>query len=231
MKEVTYEGGEQHMTMASNKDWVMEYHVYHWGPLLFKIKLRPSDVKALKTLTNKATEDWSENLAGIIKEEKSLDSKAYTEIIKPYLKAYQQAYKTWYGLDVSDIETTAAWVNFMKKGESNPPHIHHNCHLSSVLFIEVPDAIKKEQKDWKGTGEGPASLTFFMGNPQNFHTNSFAFRPEVGDFFIFPWNLTHSVASFHSDVTRITIAANFFLKDNNMVKDIPKPKLKDENKT
>jgi len=214
MKE-THEGGEQKLISAT--DWTMEYNIYHWGPLLFKIKVRPSDIESLKKITNKATENWSENLAGIIKDERSIDQKEYTKIIKPYLKAYQQAYKTWYSLDLTDIQTTAAWVNFMKKGESNPPHIHHNCHLSSVLFLDIPEPIQEEQKNWKGTGEGPASLSFFMANPQNFHTNSFAFRPKVGEFFIFPWNLTHSVASFNSDVTRISIAANFLLKDNNMM--------------
>jgi len=229
MKE-TFEGGEQQLTAASNKDWIMEYNVYHWGPLLFKIKIRSSDVEALKKIGNEGKEDWSENLAGIIKDERSIDSAAYTNIIKPYLKAYKEAYKTWYGLDLAAIETTAAWINFMKKGESNPPHIHHNCHLSSVIFLDIPEPIKEEQKAWKGTGEGPAGLTFFMGNPQNFHTNSFAFRPEVGDFFIFPWNLTHSVASFNSDVTRISIAANFLLKDNNMAQSEFTPIVEDETK-
>ena len=197
----------------------MDYNIYHWGPLLFKTTLRPSDVNALKELCDKAEGDWSENLAGIIKDEKSLDSNAYTNIIHPYLKAYQQAYKTWYGLDLTTVETKAAWVNFMKKGESNPPHIHHNCHLSSVIFIDIPEEIEKEQKDWKGTGEGPGGLTFFVANPQNFHTNSFSFRPKVGEFFIFPWNVTHSVNNFYSDVTRVSIAANFLLKDNSIVTD------------
>ena len=44
MKE-TYEGGEQQMLMSAT-DWTMEYNIYHWGPLLFKIKVRPSDVES-----------------------------------------------------------------------------------------------------------------------------------------------------------------------------------------
>ena len=66
MKE-TYEGGEQQMLMSAT-DWTMEYNIYHWGPLLFKIKVRPSDVESLKKIANKATENWSEKLAGIIKD-------------------------------------------------------------------------------------------------------------------------------------------------------------------
>jgi hypothetical protein len=203
----TYEGGEQNLG---------NYKIFHWGPLLFQTKVKLEDIEKLKNICSETNELWTDNLAGIIKKEFKIDSKKYTQIIKPYLKVYQHAYKNWYSLNLKQIETTAAWVNYMAKGECNPPHIHHNCHLSSVLFTDIPEELKEEQRNWKGTGEGPAALTFFVANPQNFHTNSFAFKPEVGDFFIFPWNVTHSVSSFHSDVTRTTIAANFFLKDDNI---------------
>ena len=211
-KTQTSEGGEVIKT-ADNK---LNYNMYHWGPLLFKTTLRQDDINALKGICSQPKEIWSENLAGIIEGEYKIDSATYTKIITPYLKAYQSAYKEWYGLTLNAVETTAAWVNFMKKGECNPPHIHHNCHLSSTLILDIPDKLKKEQKNWKGTGDGPGALSFFIGNPQNFHTNSLAFLGEVGDFFIFPWNLTHSVSSFNSDVTRMSIAANFKISDNNI---------------
>ena len=194
----------------------LDYTFFHWGPLLFRTTIKPNDIKALRKLCDESNEDWTDNLAGIIKGEYKIKSEDYTKIIKPYLRAYGIAYKKWYGINLKAVETKAAWVNFMKNGESNPPHIHHNCHLSSVLVLDVPDVIKEEQKAWKGTGDGPAALNFFIGNPQNFHVNTFGFRPEVGDFFIFPWNLTHSVSSFKSKATRITVAANFKVADENM---------------
>ena len=197
--------------MANKKNNLLdkEYTYYHWGPLLFKTKIEPSDLRKLRKLCDEATEDWSENLAGLIKTENLINSSKFIEIIKPYIDVYHHAYHNWYGLKITSLDCVAAWVNYMKKGESNPPHIHHNCHLSSVLVIDVPPKLKEEQKAWKGTGDGPGALHFLTGNPQNFHTNSFGFRPEIGDFFIFPWNVTHSVSSYKSNVTRITIAANF----------------------
>ena len=201
----------------------LDYTIFHWGPLLFRTKIKPNDIKALRKLCDESNEVWSDNLAGIIKGEYKIKSEIYTKIITPYLRGYSVAYKKWYGVKLKAVETTAAWVNFMKNGESNPPHIHHNCHLSSVIVLDVPDKVKEEQKAWKGTGDGPAALNFFVGNPQNFHVNTFGFRPEVGDFFIFPWNLTHSVSTFKSDATRITVAANFKVADENMfeTKEVP----------
>ena len=201
------EGGE----MKGDK-----FNVFYWGPLLFKTKIIDKDIKNLKKLGKQATESFTHGLAGIIDDELKIDSAKFTEIVGPYLKAYQQAYRMWYNLDLKQIETKSAWVNYMKKGECNPPHIHHNCHLSSVIILDIPEKLKKEQKAWKNTGQGPGALSFFTGNPQNFHTNFFEFKPEVGDFFIFPWNLTHTVSSFKSDIVRISIAANFLILDNNV---------------
>ena len=129
----------------------LNYTIFHWGPLLFRTKIKPNDIKALRKLCDESNEVWSDNLAGIIKGEYKIKSETYTKIIKPYLRAYAVAYKNWYGIKLKAVETTYAWVNFMKNGESNPPHIHHNCHLSSVLVLDVPDKIRQEQKAWKGT--------------------------------------------------------------------------------
>jgi hypothetical protein len=199
------------------------YTIHHWGPLLFKTKIRPKDLTAIKKLCSKSNEDWSKNLAGIIKDELIVNSNEFTKIITPYLRVYGTAYKEWYGIKLNAIETTYAWVNFMKNGESNPPHIHHDCHLSSVLVLDIPKSLQKEQKAWKGTGGGPATLHFLVGNPQNFHVNQFEFRPEVGDFFIFPWNLTHSVSTYRSKCVRATVAANFKINDGNVFekKEVP----------
>ena len=128
--EATTKGGE-------SKEQVKElsFSMYHWGPLLFKTKVKKEDLEALKIICKESTENWSENLAGIIDDEMKIDSGKYTKIITPYLKAYKQAYFNWYGLELKAVEITAAWVNYMKSGESNPPHIHHNCHLINCQII------------------------------------------------------------------------------------------------
>ena len=45
------------------------------------------------------------------------------------------------------LNIDSAWVNYMKKGESNPMHIHLPCDLSSVLYLDVPDELLEEQKN------------------------------------------------------------------------------------
>jgi len=177
------------------------------------MKMKTGDVKAVRKICDGATEKFNTQLAGIIDDEVIIDKIKYIEIIHPYLMAYKQAYKLWYSKIIDKITVNSAWVNYMKKGECNPPHVHGDCHLSSVLLLQVPETLKKEQRDWTGSGMGPGVLSFSTGNPHTFHTNSFEFKPEAGDFFMFPWNLTHSVSTYKSDVRRISVAANFSLEE------------------
>jgi hypothetical protein len=89
--------------------------------------------------------DHSKKLAGIIEEELVVDKTQYTNIIQPYFDTYSDAHKTWYGTNVTKIETADVWVNYMKKGEYNPPHTHTKCALSSVLYLEMPPGLQKER--------------------------------------------------------------------------------------
>ena len=54
--------------MANKKNNLLdkEYTYYHWGPLLFKTKIEPSDLRKLRKLCDEATEDWSENLEQVV---------------------------------------------------------------------------------------------------------------------------------------------------------------------
>tara|TARA_R100000742_G_C4279230_1_gene103292 strand:- start:1508 stop:2098 length:591 start_codon:yes stop_codon:yes gene_type:complete len=189
-----------------------QFTIHYWGPLLFKIKVDIKDVKTIRKLCDSGTEKYNTGLAGLIDDEILIDKAKYVDILAPYLSAYKEAHRIWYSRILKKITMNSAWVNYMKKGESNPPHIHHNCQLSSVLLLDVPKKITQEQKNWKGTGSGPGVLSFFVGNPQSFHNNFYEFKGEVGDFFIFPWNLTHNVATYKSNVTRVSVAANFNLE-------------------
>ena len=105
----------------------------------------------------------------------------------------------------------AAWANFMRAGEFNPPHIHSRCDFSSVLFINVPESLKEEHKKFNGTGGGPGAIAFTYGESQPFSINHKHYFPQEGELFIFPATLTHYVSSFGCKEERISISANFRL--------------------
>ena len=188
-----------------------DYNFYYWGPLLFKIKIQPTELKKCAKLCSKKSSLVSDTLAGSIKHEHYVSSNAFIKIMDPYLGSFHQAYRNWYGKTITQVNIHSSWVNFMIAGEFNPPHTHLNCDLSSVLFVKIPEGLKEEHKKFTGTGPGPGSLSFTYGEVQPHGISTRVFFPEEGDFFIFPATLTHFVAPFMSEVERISMSANFKL--------------------
>ena len=184
----------------------LPYKFYYWGPLLCKFKVSPEELKQLKKLCKKNKKfDHRKELAGVIENEYTINRHAYQRIISPYLQAYTETiYSGFYGRQLNKLlEVSAVWVNYMKPGECNPPHI------SSSLYIQIPPELKKEQEDYIGRGAGPGAITFNHGYQSDFTINTIHEWPEEGDFYIFPYNLSHFVASYKTKKQRISIAANF----------------------
>ena len=97
----------------------------------------------------------------------------------------------------------------MKPGDFNPLHTHSG-DFSFVIFLETPKGLKKEQKEYEGSGSLPGSLMFeFTQNARpKWATTGVSVIPEVGDMYIFPAMLRHWVCPFKSKGTRISVSGN-----------------------
>ena len=80
--------------------------------------------------------------------------------------------------------------------------------MSFVIFLKVPEEIKKEQRDNVGKSGGPGSLAFIYGEGTRQAITYQSIIPNEGDMFIFPAWVKHYVAPFYSDVTRISVSGN-----------------------
>jgi uncharacterized protein (TIGR02466 family) len=190
---------------------------YYWGPLLFHTKINDEDVnKILSICIREKTKDNRKNLAGHIKEEYLINQIELTDLLKPYFNDYVQCFKNWYQTEIKSIEMTSSWVNFMKAGEFNPPHVHADCDFSCVIYLDIPEELIHENKEYIGTltkKGGPGAISF-RGIISNVHYNICNINcfPEKGDFFIFPATLEHFVYPFKSNCERISVSANFKFK-------------------
>ena len=184
---------------------------YYSGPLLYHTELNKNDLSNLKKICVKdKTKDYKKYLAGHLEHEYLIDKKNFTKIINNYLPEYKKVFQHWYNKEIINFETTAVWVNFMKKGDSNPIHTHDE-DLSCVLYLEIPTKLQEENKKFIGNASGPGSINFIfhaLGN-KNLNINTKHHFPKTGDFFIFPSFLMHSVDPFKSNVERISVSANF----------------------
>jgi len=191
---------------------------YNWGPLLYKGKLSSEDIKKILKICVK-NKKWNavSSLAANIKEEFFIDQKEFMNITEKYYHDYIKNFERYYDTAVPNINLETVWVNYMKAGESNPPHIHTNCNLSSVWFLKIPNKLKQENLKYKGTvvNGGPGSICFMHGAFSPMAIDEVRYFPEEGDFFIFPYNVKHYVSPFLSTCVRISVAANYTIDVTN----------------
>jgi len=199
------------------------YEFYYWGPYLVKFKIKENERLKLLEVAKQNTEDFSHQLAGIIKDEKLFtkdNTNWFMDYFSKYFKAYMQGlfkYNQQRLLQtVSELKIGGVWVNYMKANEFNPPHIHAG-DLSFVMYLEIPKGLTKEREEYRGTSAGPGAIQFDYGeaDPSNrpacFATHH-GFLPQEGDFFIFPANLQHCVFPFKCEGTRTSVAGNVYYK-------------------
>ena len=146
------------------------YGVLNWGPCVCQLKISDNFRNRLLTGAEEARKenlDYTTKLAGIIKGEYEYKKKEdYLPEIAQCLGIYDVAFQKWKSDPYErkpEYMLTALWVNYMKQHEFNPPHDHSD-QLSFVIFLKIPEEIKKEQEQYKGKSGGPGSLSFLYGD-------------------------------------------------------------------
>lgn len=184
---------------------------FYWGPLLFKTKV-DNYKDMLKKIKKKY--NYNKHLSSHINETYFYSTKEFKKDVAKQFNNYINFYEHYYNTTLTNKEYTvqSSWVNFMKAGEYNPPHIHDD-DFSCVLYLKIPDLLKKENDSYTGRdASGPGGITFMYGEDRKDCITEVPIQPEEGDMYIFPANLRHVVKPFKSKVTRISLSANFKLK-------------------
>ena len=197
---------------------VINYRYYHWGPFLYSAKVTPERLTKIIKICNKAEDSYAHNLAGHLKKELELPALKIFNILKPYFKSYVRCgEETHFNCTNLPLLTMkSAWVNYMEAGDFNPPHNHSDV-LSFVLFLKIPNELKKENKKFKGRSIGPGGIDFRIAPGRQegiLSRDSNKFFPKEGEIFIFPAHLEHWVCPFKSKGTRISISGNLGKKNN-----------------
>ena len=198
----------------------IEYRLLHWGPFVCQYQLTSEELKKFKLLESK--EDYRDNLAGHLENEKGLDKHEVVKILTPYLNSYAQGYHEYRGQPLCNgFKIMSAWINRQNKNEFNPPHTHDG-HLSFVIYTDIPEGLEEECKTTVANSPGPGCITFDINMPGNdmnkFYLQTHSHLPSVGDMFIFPAGLPHWVYPFKkTGGERVSISGNIDLIDGNKI--------------
>ena len=101
------------------------------------------------------------------------------------------------------------WINFQQANEFNPYH-NHSGMLSAVIYISVPEEIKKENDNVTIETNMPRAgmIHFISGTDDRYSRSGYCHQPKTGEIFIFPASLNHLVYPFKSNVERISMSFN-----------------------
>ena len=88
------------------------------------------------------------------------------------------------------------WIISQKDNEYNPVHEHRACHVSTIMYLKIPEFLPS-RKPWHHT-DGAITFISNVVNDQTWGTPSMTLIPEVGDFYIFPASQNHFVYPFRT---------------------------------
>jgi len=197
--------------MIKDKRDKIEIMTYNWGPCLIKLKIAEEFRKLLLSEGEASTQDYTNKLAGQLHKEVGFrDKGVLVPWLSNYIGVYDKAYEAFMHKkhkQKPEYVISALWINYQKQFDFNPPH-DHDGKLSFVIYLQIPDELKKENKDYEGKSGGPGGIQFLYGEGTRDAITYQSQFPEEGDMYIFPAWLKHYVSPFKSDCTRISVSGN-----------------------
>ena len=189
-------------------------NTHNWGPCLIKLKIQDDFKKVLLDEAKKTKDDFRHRLAGHIEKEYGYKEEQRNKIIpflSPYLGVYNECFQRHqnkkFEHGAPEYVLSALWINYQRKNEFNPPH-DHDGKLSFVIYLSIPDELKKENKEYKGKSCGPGGIQFMYGDGPRDAVTYMSYFPQEGDMFIFPAWLKHWVSPYNSDCVRVSVSGN-----------------------
>ena len=191
----------------------IKLQIFNWGPCVVRMKITDKFKDLLLSEAEKNKLDYTDKLAGILDKETGYSEESKNKIL-PHLSeclgVYDQMFEKFINKPYQKKPhyiMTALWINYQKQNDFNPPH-DHDGKLSFVIYLQIPDELKKENADYKGKSCGPGGIQFVYGDGPRDCVTYQSFMPEENDMYIFPAWLKHWVAPYKSNCIRISVSGN-----------------------
>ena len=193
-----------------------------FGPAIAKVKMPEKIINTLNDHVDKIVNneelskkfDTGKNLAGNVKQELSLSKEISDE--SGWSSFLSNATKAWIkfciGKNIKEFHIYNSWIVRQFSNEYNPIHWHSG-HISGAGFLKVPstfgETFQKDKKNLNG------KLVLIHGSKSFLCNSKYEITPEVGDFYIFPHYLMHTVYPFKdTNDERRSISFNAKVDDN-----------------
>ena len=191
-----------------------------FGPSLGMVSIPEELIKKINNFIDDKIEDdkkkstlldHGSKLAGQVTQEIKLPKEIIEGKLLEFLGAISKTYiNLSYNKEISRFDLIASWVVRQFENEYNPFHFHGG-HISGAGYLKLPDSFGETIQENKKNIHG--NINFFHGTQQFLSNGSISMKPKVGDFYIFPNYLFHSVNPFIGPGERRSISFNAKIDD------------------
>ncbi len=201
-----------------NKNVIQGQIIRPFSPTIGKYKIPNNIINILNDHIDKILKDENKleklyhgkELAGEIKYEIKLDKEFLNEHIYEMLKNYVFNFiKSSLNKKIKKFDLKSSWAVCQFESDYNPIHWHDG-HISGVMYTKMPDDLGSSYKEENKNGR----ISFIHGSTQFLVSSVYDIKPEVGDLFIFPSYMMHTVYPFFSDQERRSISFNAFIDED-----------------
>ena len=199
------------------------YILRPFGPSIVKLKMSENLVNQLNTYVDKIISDEKKSseldhgkqLAGMVTQEFKLEENFMKE--SGWGKFLSLACGKWIVLTcntkLSKFQILSSWIVRQFKDEYNPTHWHGG-HISGVGYLKVPSNLGSTKQVNKKTNLN-GYLQLIHGSKMFMSESVYNVKPVVGDFYLFPNYMMHTVFPFtDNDEERRSVSFNAKVDDH-----------------
>ena len=115
------------------------------------------------------------------------------------------------GNEPDAIQVQSAWVVNQQSEAYSPTHFH-SADISGVLYLRMPEVSQNEEQASYISGRKAGYINFLSGGKQPFCKSLISFKPRIGEIYLFPSWLLHTVEPFVGSGERRSLAFNVRLR-------------------
>ena len=175
-----------------------------FGPSIAKITIPSEIISGMNKYVEEVIEDekrskdlnYGNQLAGNVQQEFLLDLEFMKKINwGEFLgKVCQEWINKEHNISIKKFEIISSWIVRQFENEYNPIH-YHDGHISGVGYLKVPDDMGKTIQKNKSVQHN-GKLILVDGSKKFLCNPTYIITPKVGDFYLFPSYMMHTVYPF-----------------------------------
>ena len=183
--------------------------IKRFGPSILKVKIPKKILIQLnnyidnvsKSKKNSSKLNYGENLVGDVTEELKLEKKFIRNSgWEKFLKDVSTIWiKNETDMKITKFKVLNTWVVRQFENEYNPTHWHGG-HISGAGFLKVPKSMGKHVQEKRNKEYRGGNLQLIHGSRMFLSHSTLNIKPIVGDFYLFPNYLMHSVFPFKNSM-------------------------------